>query len=247
MAAARAPLVVVDPGHGGSQDGAIGPKGEREKDLALQIARKLRTELQSVLGAKVLLTREGDSELHLTDRVAWANRKAPDVFISIHMNSMPTARLRERVHGIETYFLSASASGAEAASTADRENAEGAKQEEGPGEDVLAFILADLQRAEAHADSSRLAYSVHQQLVGATGAVDRGVQQAPFFVLNGLSSPAILVEVGYLSHPEESRRLKSKAHQEKVAKAIAAGVKEFLTQLQARDGEAGGGVTSASP
>jgi N-acetylmuramoyl-L-alanine amidase len=239
-AAARAPLVVVDPGHGGEQDGAEGPVGLKEKDVALQVARRLRAHLDAVLGAKVLLTREADVDLPLSDRVALANRYAPDLFISIHANSMPTRRLRQTIRGIETFFLSASASGAEAASTADRENAEGPSRRTRAQADALAFILADLARAGAHVHSSRLAYAVHRRLVDATRAENHGVHQAPFYVLNGLQAPAILVEIGYISHPEEGRRLGDPAYQEVVARAVAEGVKDFLAQSQA-----GGGMAAA--
>lgn len=232
--AARPPVIVVDPGHGGSADGASSPTGALEKNLCLQIAKKVKAELQT-LGAKVLLTRDSDRDVHLAERVAWANKRAPDLFISIHANSMPTKKLRERVQGIETYFLSASASGTEAASVADRENAEAPGHDEGPGDDTLAFILADLQRAEAHVDSSRLAYAVHQKLIDATHAPDHGVQQAPFYVLNGLAAPAILVEVGYISHPAEAKKLADTAYQQTLAKAIAQGVKSFLQATGARD------------
>lgn len=243
-ALARGPfVVVVDPGHGGAQDGALGSNGALEKNVCLQIAKKLRAQLTAQEGVKVFMTREADVDVHLSDRVAWANRKSPDLFISIHANSMPTRRLRERTSGVETYFLSASASGTEAASTADRENAEGPAQPEGPKSDTLAFILADLQRAESHADSSRLAYAVHARLIDAVDATDRGVQQAPFYVLNGLTSPAILVEVGYISHPTEGKLLGNKAYQEKLAKAIAEGVKEFRAQISGRDVE----ITAEAP
>jgi N-acetylmuramoyl-L-alanine amidase len=104
------------------------------------------------------------------------------------------------------------------------------------GDDALSFILADLQRSEAHADSSRLAYAVQEALVSATQASDRGVQQAPFFVLMGLQAPAILVEAGFLSHPEEGKRLRQADYQDTLAEAIAAGVKRFLAQMAAREG-----------
>lgn len=234
---ARVPVIVVDPGHGGTQEGALGPNGKLEKDLALQISHKLRSELQA-LGAKVLLTRERDSQLGLADRVTYANRKRPDLFISVHANAMPTNKLKARIRGIETYFLSASASGAEAASTAARENAEAPVKRTSRRDDTLAFILQDLQRTEAHVDSSRLAYAVHQQLIAATRANDRGVHQAPFYVLNGLEAPAILVEVGYLTHPEECQKLASAAYQQTLARAIAQGVKVFLSQTRQRDGRA---------
>jgi N-acetylmuramoyl-L-alanine amidase len=229
---ASGPTIVVDPGHGGSQDGAVGPDGTREKTLTLQISRRLRAELQAKLGASVTLTRDSDADLLLAERVAVANARRPDLFISVHANSMPTVRARNQVNGIETYFLSASASGVDAARIADRENAEGAALVTRPGSDILAFILADLQRTEAHGDSSRLAYAIQKALVGATGATDRGVHQAPFYVLNGLQAPAVLVEVGYISHPEESRRLGDRAYQERLVHGIVEGVRQFLLQTR---------------
>ncbi len=224
----KKPVIVLDPGHGGTQDGAVSPSGMKEKALALQLAKRVRTALQESLDVTVILTRENDADLLLADRVALANARAPDLFISIHANSMPPVRARAQVNGVETYFLSASASGVDAARIAARENAEGGAQATKPGSDILAFILADLQRQEAHGDSSRLAYAVQKALVEATGATDRGVHQAPFYVLNGLLAPAVLVEVGYLSHPEESVRLTDKAYQASVAEGIAEGVRQFF-------------------
>ena len=231
---ARAPIIVIDPGHGGAQEGAEGPSGIKEKEIALAIARKLRAHLETLGGAKVFYTRDGDQEVHLSERVARANRATPDLFLSIHANSMPTQRLRARIRGIETFFLSASASGVDAASTANRENAEGPSPSSSPGTDTLSFILADLARAEAHVDSSRLAYEVHQRLISATRAEDHGVQQAPFYVLNGLDAPAILIEVGYISHPTEGKLLGDAAYQDKLARAIAEGAVNFLNKVRAR-------------
>ena len=170
----------------------------------------------------------------------WPTSASPTLFVSIHANSMPTQRQRQLHEGIETYFLSASASGEEARKVAARENAEAGGQPKGSSGDTLAFILADLQRAETHSDSSRLAYAVQEALVAQTGANDRGVQQAPFFVLMGLEAPAVLVEVGFISHPDESRRLGDAAYQDKLSRAIAAGVQRFLREIDERDGRKGG-------
>jgi N-acetylmuramoyl-L-alanine amidase len=233
--AEEGPLIVVDPGHGGSQDGASGPNGKLEKDLALEIAGRVKTSLESSLHARVLLTREKDILLHLSERVAFANQKKPDLFVSIHANSMATQKQRERSEGIETFFLSASASDEDARSTADRENAETPKAAQVKTDDTLAYILADLQRSEAHADSSRLAYAVHQHLISATHANDRGVQQAPFYVLMGVDAPAILVEVGFISHPKEGPKLWDVKYQQKLATAITEGVGSFLDQIRSRD------------
>jgi N-acetylmuramoyl-L-alanine amidase len=231
------PRVVIDPGHGGEQGGAASPDGTLEKNLALALARKVKAQLESELHATVVLTRERDTLLPLADRVTLANKLKPDLFLSIHLNSMPTQRQRLLNEGIETYFLSASASGEEARKVAARENAEGPQGARGPGSDTLAFILADLQRAETHSDSSRLAYAVHEALIAGTGAPDRGVQQAPFFVLMGLEAPAVLVELGFISHPEEAKKLGDPVYQQRLGAAITAGVRRFVSELEARDGQ----------
>lgn len=235
MGAAAAPRIVIDPGHGGEKEGAVGATGLREKDLALDFSRLLRKRLEDSLGAQVLLTRESDRRVPLAERVSYANEKRPDLFISVHANSMPTRKQRERTEGIETYFLSTSASGEDARNTADRENAEGPIVKKAHEGDLLAVILEDLVRVEAHQDSSRLAYSVHQRLIAATGAVDRGVQQAPFYVLTGVEAPAILVEVGFITHPKEGERLQKAEYQALLAKAIVEGVQKFLATTKARD------------
>lgn len=237
VAAAGAPVIVIDPGHGGSQEGALGPGGLLEKHLALTIAKKLKAQLEKEAGAKVVLTRDRDALVHLSERVTLANSKRPELFVSIHANSMPTAKQRRLNAGIETYFLSASASGEEAKKVAARENAEVGGQPKGQAGDTLSFILADLQRTETHVDSSRLAYAVHERLIAETGAVDRGVQQAPFYVLMGLEAPAVLVEVGFVSHPEEGKQLADAGYQDKLAAAISAGVQKFLAEQHARDGK----------
>lgn len=236
-ALAAGPLIVIDAGHGGDQTGASSPEGLFEKNLALTLTKRLKSQLEKELKASVVLTRDKDAVVHLSERVTLANKKKPDVFVSIHANSMPTQKQRLLNEGIETYFLSAAASGEDARKVAARENAEAGGQPKGVAGDTLSFILADLQRSETHADSSRLAYAVHESLIAETGAVDRGVQQAPFYVLMGLEAPAVLVEVGFISHPEEGKRLNDTAYQQKLASAIAAGVKRFLEQLEARDGK----------
>ena len=231
------PMVVIDPGHGGSQGGAVSPSGQLEKNVALAVSKQIKSSLEKELGATVRLTRDTDALIHLNQRVELANKLKPDVFVSIHCNSMPTQAQKLKNDGVETYFLSAAASGEEAKKVAARENAEVATQTKAPSGDTLSFILADLQRSETHGDSSRLAYAVHEALVAETHATNRGVQQAPFFVLMGLTAPAVLVEIGFLSHPSEGAKLTDAAYQAHVAKAVTAGVKSFLTQIEARDGK----------
>jgi N-acetylmuramoyl-L-alanine amidase len=130
-------------------------------------------------------------------------------------------RAREVAHGIETYFLSADASDASATAVAARENADRlAGEPEVNRADPVSGILEDLANTSTLAASSRLAYALHDVLVARTGAADRGVKQAPFYVLAGARMPAVLVEVGFLSHPSESRRIASSAYQDQVARAI---------------------------
>ncbi len=217
-------VVVIDPGHGGEHDGAHSPAGLKEKDVVLQIARRLRPRLEQ-LGAKVVLTRTGDIGVPLTTRAAVANGLRADLFVSIHLNSMATAEGRRLSTGVETYFLSADASDANAAAAAARENADRLAGEPLPDPgDPVAGILQDLEQAAALAGSSRLAYALHDRLIAALGTEDRGVKQAPFYVLAGARMPAVLLEVGFISNAVEAGKLTSAAHQERIAAAIAAGV-----------------------
>lgn len=234
---AAKPVVVLDPGHGGDQQGATSPDGLAEKAFSLSLAARLEAVLEKDFGIDARLTRQSDVRLKLAERVEFANQQKPALFVSLHANSMPTRRGRAATQGIETYFLSAKVSGERARTVAARENAEAGPQKSAGGS-ALSLILADLQRTEAHQDSSRAAYAVHEALVAATGAQDRGVQQAPFYVLMGLEAPAILCEVGYISHPEEGVKLALESYQEILARAIAKGVKDFLVQIEARDGKA---------
>ncbi len=216
-------VVVLDPGHGGDKEGAIGPGGVREKEVALQIARRVGARLKKQ-GGRVVLTRTGDVSVPLALRAALANAERADLFVSIHLNAMP-GTARAHAHGVETYFLSADASDASATAVAARENADRlAGEAEIDPSDPVSGILQDLADTDALAESSRLAYAVHELLVRRLGAEDRGVKQALFYVLAGARMPAVLLEVGFVSHAAESRKLASAAYQEQVAQAVADGV-----------------------
>jgi len=214
-------VVAVDPGHGGEKDGALSAQGVKEKDLTLAIARRLQARLRRA-GARVVLTRAGDESVTLAQRAARANAEQADVFVSIHLNSAPSG---SDAHGVETYFLSAGASDASASAVAARENADrlAGEPERDPG-DTLAAILEDLADNANLAESSRLAQAVHDRLARVSGTSRRGVRQAPFYVLAGARMPAILVEMGFLSHPEEGRMLAVAARQEALARAVAEGI-----------------------
>ena len=222
LSATPAFVAVVDPGHGGEQVGARGPGGLREKQLTLQIARRVARRLER-LGARVILTRTADETVRLEERAALANVQKADLFLSIHLNAMP-GRARAWTKGVETYFLSADATDASAKAVAARENADRLAGQERDPDDPVAAILESLGNAEALEESSRLAYAIQERLVSRLRAEDRGVKQAPFYVLAGARMAAVLVEVGFLSHRREGRRLAQASYQEEVAVGIAEGV-----------------------
>jgi len=220
------PVIVLDPGHGGVECGAIGPGGLQEKDVTLDLARRLKVLLERQ-GVTVVLTRDDDRVLPLDDRTAIANHNKAILFLSIHLNSSK----RKTAVGAETYFLATSATDAEARTLAGLEN----KAYEPPGTETnatpatppdhgLELILWDLAQNSFLAESSRLAEAVQTELNTMTGVRDRGVRQAPFRVLMGATMPAILVEAGFISNPEEESRFKDDAYKDKIADAIARAV-----------------------
>jgi N-acetylmuramoyl-L-alanine amidase len=216
-------VAVVDPGHGGDKEGAVGPGGEVEKVLSLQIARRVAVALRRQ-GGEVVLTRTRDVAVPLAQRAAVANTLRADLFVSIHLNAMPGAAAGH-ARGVETYFLSADATDASATAVAARENADRLAGEPEPlRDDPVSGILEDLADTAALQSSSRLAYAIHEKLVGRLRAEDRGVKQAPFYVLAGARMPAVLVEVGFISNGLEARQLASPARQELAAQAIADGI-----------------------
>lgn len=224
-AAGSLKVVVIDPGHGGHDSGAVGPGGAVEKDIALNLAKKLARRIEERLGCKVLLTRTEDVFIPLDERTAFANSHRADIFISIHAN----AAVNRDANGVETYFLNFEATDEDARRVAAFENSivpVGGKPA-GEEADDLKFILLDLVNTESHHESSRLAESVHLSLLKLTGKGNRGVKQAPFAVLAGATMPAILVEVGFISNPAEERWLSSGAEQSMVADSIADGVAGF--------------------
>lgn len=226
-------VVVLDPGHGGDQDGALSPAGVKEKDLTLRIAQRLGSALRR-RGVRVVLTRTGDLSVPLANRPAIADAIRADLFVSVHLNSMPTAEQRQRTSGIETYFLSADATDAHATAVAARENADRiAGEEKLDPSDPVAGILSDLADAESLAESSRVAYLLHERLVAALGAEDHGVKQAPFYVLAGARMPAVLLELGFVSHEADAAKLVTRPYQERIAEAIAEGVQAYRQETRA--------------
>lgn len=224
-------LVVIDPGHGGPDPGTIGVHGTREKDVALAIGKKLAARLDARPDIDIMLTRDRDTLIALEDRPRITRirgvQRAPDLFVSVHCNSMPHKPNPTR--GFETYFL-AVAKTEQARRVALRENASLKFEGKGDSEklDPLQFILSDLRLTGNLRESRLLATDINRQLDDALSAPDMGVRQAGFWVLVGATMPSVLVEVGYLSNSREEKLLRSGSYQTKIADALADAVADYL-------------------
>lgn len=221
--------IVIDPGHGGREVGAVGPNGLMEKDLTLAISRKLAASLAGKIGARVVLTRDDDSVVSLDQRTALANQYKADLFLSVHLN----AAVVKDARGSETYFLSLEASDELARKAAESENA--ASTTPNPNAD-LNLILWDLAQQAYLGESSRFAQTIQEEMNSATGVANRGVKQAPFKVLVGATMPAALVEVGFISNPEEEAKLQSEEFQELMVDALTRAVQRYKTDYETRIG-----------
>ncbi len=231
----RALVVVVDPGHGGAHphEGARGRGGLVEKTIALDVAKKVKLVLEAA-GATVLLTREDDVDLPFSARATLANEADADLFLSIHCNSMATSEDRKTTQGVETYFLSPDPTDAEAKLLAEMENGGPASLPSPKGADPVTGLLADLQLGQARNDSAALAELVQHAMVKTLRATGRGVRQAPFLVLSALKMPAALVEIGFISHPAEGRRLGKDSYQQQIAAALGFAVRQFADKVLSR-------------
>ena len=218
--------VIVDAGHGGHDTGAIGPRGVREKDVTLAMARRLAEKLRAQ-GFQVTLTRTDDRYLKLEERTAMANMARGDLFVSLHTNANPR---RDR-NGVETYFLDVT-DDRYARRLAARENGS-LDMEEAPKD--VQRILTDLDSKASAGASRTLARMVQKEITSRTrqsqGTVrDRGVKNALFYVLLGARMPAVLVETAFISNRAEEKRLASPAYQQLVADGVARAVVEFAGQ-----------------
>lgn len=219
-------LIVIDAGHGGHDTGAIGG-GKREKDLVLQIAKKLEKQLKK-RGHPVYMTRKNDRFLKLPQRTKIADKKKAVAFISIHANSVPKKK-QNKIHGVETFFLQ-NTRDAKSQRIAQRENKAVLKGTTKLSKNV---IIDSVLTGPKIVESNKLAIDVQRRIMANLnsrykGVRDGGVRHAPFWVLVGASRPSILVEVGYISHPRERKRLFSPRYQDLLAKGIAEGVDNYL-------------------
>jgi N-acetylmuramoyl-L-alanine amidase len=225
--ATTAPLrtMVLDAGHGGHDSGATGPTGLMEKELVLDVTRRVAKLVAEQLGIKVLLSRDGDHFVTLRDRTSYANRAQADVFVSIHAN----AHREAASEGVETYFLSSEATDNAARQVAALENSvvQLEKPAAGGRADVVKTILWDLAQSEFQEESSRLAEIVQDSMTRSLRIASRGVKQAGFYVLGGAAMPAILIEIGFVTNPQEERKLRASRYRDEIARAITAGLAEY--------------------
>jgi N-acetylmuramoyl-L-alanine amidase len=218
--------IVIDPGHGGLEPGARGRFGTLEKNVALEIALKLKAVIERNFPCRVVLTRDKDLDVSLENRAAIANNNKADVFISIHANSS----YRKEARGSETYFLSRDATDEEARRLAFMENnpAEPGEGISGENGNEIQMILWDMAQSAYLKQSSLLAESIQKELNLLLRTSNRGVKQAPFTVLAGVACPAVLVEVAFISNPREERSLTREGFQVNVAEAIYRGLVNYI-------------------
>ncbi len=224
--------IVIDPGHGGMEPGALGKYGTREKDVALAIGLKLKDVIEKNLPVRVVLTRENDVSISLENRAAIANYNKSDLFISIHINSS----FRKDAHGSETFFLSREATDDEARRLAYMENnpAEFEEGIVGDSEDEITMILWDMAQSAYLKESSLLAETIQEELNHLLRTRNRGIKQAPFKVLSGVACPAVLVEVAFISNPEEERKLNTEWFKNNVVEAIYRGLENYIERYAQR-------------
>ncbi len=221
--------IVIDPGHGGKDPGAMA-FGMKEKDIVLNIARKLAPVLERELGCEVLLTREKDSFIPLEERTAIANTENADLFVSLHINAHPS----EKVRGLETYYLNLTTN-AEAMRVAARENATSTHQMSD-----LQDILSDILKNSKINESSRLAQQVHNSILseaeikGYTNIKNLGVKQAPFYVLIGAQMPAILIEIAFISNKQDAKNLQDPVFVKMLTEEIADGIRDYVSDTTAQ-------------
>jgi N-acetylmuramoyl-L-alanine amidase len=226
--------IVIDPGHGGHDTGALGPTGLQEKELTLDIARRVAALLPDEAGVRVVLTRSRDQFIELRERTALANRERADLFLSIHVNAASDGTAT----GTETYFLSNEATDGAARRAAEYENRliTGDASARGGSSDVLRSILWDLSQSDFQQESSRMAEALQNSLDRALRRPSRGVKQAPFYVLGGAAMPAVLVEIGFISNPQEEQRLRDDGYRDRIARALVAGVAAYKRSYEQRAG-----------
>jgi N-acetylmuramoyl-L-alanine amidase len=233
-------LVVIDAGHGGVDPGAVGPGGTREKDINLQVARRVVAILEQDPTLEVRMTRNRDTLIALRDRGRFANNwrdeGQPALFMSIHCNAHSSRAER----GYEAYFLSeARTEDARRVQAMEDAAVQFEERPSGPNGDALGFIMSDLRQNQYLRESSNWAQMIQDRLRQVHPGPNRGVKQAGFAVLVGAFMPAVLVEVGFISNRGEEQMLADPRQQDTLARQLAAGVQDFFRATDRRPGQAG--------
>jgi N-acetylmuramoyl-L-alanine amidase len=218
--------IVIDPGHGGIEVGAKGKFGSLEKDVTLAVSLKLKALIEKNLAYQVELTRDKDTDVPLETRAAIANNHRADIFISVHANGS----IRRIAKGSETFFLSLNSTDEESRRLAYLENnsAELEKPMDTADKDEIMMILWDMAQSAYLKQSERLAEIIQEELNTLLGTANRGIKQAPFKVLTGVACPAVLVEMAFISNPEEEKELSDESFQDHVAQAIYRGLVSYI-------------------
>jgi len=208
--------IIIDPGHGGKDPGSVGYKGTKEKDIVLDVSKRLARKIQKNLRVKTILTRDEDVFIRLQDRTKFANTNEGDLFISIHVNSNES----KKPYGFETYLLRPGRN-QEAINVALRENAvielEGNKFEKLTDEQLIQATIAQSGFVQY---SEQFAALIQEEIDKRVQSRNRGVKQAGFYVLMGASMPNVLIELGYISNPNEEKKLNSSSYRDMLATSI---------------------------
>jgi N-acetylmuramoyl-L-alanine amidase len=218
--------IVIDPGHGGHDTGTIGPNGVREKDVVLDVSRRLGKLLQQRLGAEVVYTRADDTFIPLETRTAIANRTQADLFVSVHANSSddPDAR------GVETYYLNFTSS-KDALEVAARENAV-SQNSIHELQDLVKKIALKEKIEESREFASDVQTALHGGLATKNSGIrNRGVRKAPFIVLIGANMPSILAEISFVSNPTDARKLETAEYRLRIAESLYRGIARYVNGL----------------
>jgi N-acetylmuramoyl-L-alanine amidase len=218
--------VVIDPGHGGRDTGTIGPSGLREKEVTLDVARRLAKLIEERMGSEVVLTRNADVSVPLEARAKLANEKQADLFLSIHVN----ASRYSKVNGVETFYLNFTRSRADL-EVAARENA-GSNQSIHELSDLVQKIALDDKVQESRDLATSVQTAVHALAAKHySEARNRGVKKAPFVVLIGAQMPSILVELGFISNSREEKLMKTKEFRQELAESLYVGLSTYASSL----------------
>ncbi len=217
--------IIIDPGHGGEDSGAVGKNGSKEKDVVLQISKRLAADLRRKLNAKVYLTRSWDKTLTLEERNTFAKNKAADLFLSVHANASP----KREVSGIQTYYLN-NATDQASIRLAKREN-RNSHQKLPKEKHVLSTMLQNYATEESHLLAKQVQNSLIKSLSKKYKDVhDLNVRSALFYVLVGAKCPGVLIETSFISNPREEQRLQNSRYQAALSSAITDGVAQYLRQ-----------------